>query len=153
MAEVLGLAASVIAVIDLFVKIGVLCSSYCAGVKKAPRDIRYILNEADRFTATLKDVEKILSGPNGAKFDASQNVQRGVADCQRQLGELAIKLEEGMKYKKITWPLKKEEVTDVVKNLERSRGAISLDLQINQTYVTSPLRPNLLLKGFKGNTL
>ena len=35
MAEVFGVAASAIALIELFAKIGVLCSVYCAGVKAA----------------------------------------------------------------------------------------------------------------------
>ncbi|KAF2266974.1 hypothetical protein CC78DRAFT_552099 [Lojkania enalia] len=129
MAEALGLAASVITVVDLFVKVGVLCSEYCADLKTARRDARYILNEADKFTATLKDIEGLLAGPNGAKIEASQNVRCGVADCRRQLDDLATKLEQGTRWKKITWPLKKEEVTDIIKKLEQYRVAISLDLQ------------------------
>jgi hypothetical protein len=151
MADALGLAASVITVVNLFIKVGVLCSVYCADLKTAPRDVRYILNEADRLTATLNDVERLLAGPNGARIEASQNVCRGVADCRRQLGDLAAKLEEGTRYKRIMWPLKKEEVTDIIKNLERCRAVISLDLHINHTYVaTSLLDP--LLRIFKGIT-
>lgn len=152
MAEVIGLAASVVSVVDLFVKVGVLCSVYCADLRQAPRDVRHILNEADKLTVTLKDVERLLAGPNGAKIDASQNVQRGIADCRRQLFNLAVKLEEGTRYKKIIWPLKKEEVIDILKDLERCRIAISLDLQVNQAYVTYPARSKLLLKIFKGVT-
>ncbi|KAH8654672.1 hypothetical protein BGZ61DRAFT_294183, partial [Ilyonectria robusta] len=132
MAEALGLAASVIAIGDLLVKIGVLCSGYCADLKIARRDVRDILNEADKLSATLKDVERLHAGPNGAKLEASQNVRRGVADCWVQLGDLAAKLEEGTRYRRIVWPLKKKEVADIVKNLERCRAGISLDLHINQ---------------------
>ncbi len=135
MAEALGLAAGVIAVVDLFIKIGVQCSVYCAGLRSAPRDIRDLLNESDRFTATLKDVERLLAGPHGTKIEASENIRRSVADCRLQLDDLAAKLERGTRYKKILWPLKKEEVAEVVKTLERWRVAISLDLQVNQTYV------------------
>ncbi|KAF2466054.1 uncharacterized protein BDR25DRAFT_269130 [Lindgomyces ingoldianus] len=132
MAEALGLAASIITVVDLFVKVGVLCSVYCADLKTARRDARYILNEADKFTATLKDIERLLAGPNGAKIEASQNVRSGVADCRLQLDDLATKLEQGTRWKRITWPLKKEEVAGIVKKLEQYRAAISLDLQVNQ---------------------
>jgi hypothetical protein len=44
---------------------------YCADLKTASRDIRYILNEADKFAVTLKDVDRLLAGPNGAKIEAS----------------------------------------------------------------------------------
>jgi hypothetical protein len=150
MAEALGLAASVIAVVDLFVKVGVLCSVYCADLKTALPDARYILSEADKFTATLKDVERLLAGPNGAKIESSQNVRRGVANCRLQLDDLAAKLEQGTRWKRILWPLKKEAVADIVKKLERCRAAISLDLQVNQTYVASPSL-ELLLKNSQGH--
>ena len=150
MAEALGLAASVITVVDLFVKVGVLCSVYCADLKAARRDARYILNEADKFTITLKDVDRLLAGPNSAKIEASENVRRGVADCRLQLTDLAVKLEQGTKWKRTMWPLKKEEVADVVKKLERCRAAIALDLQVNQMYiVSSPVE--LLLNNSQGH--
>jgi hypothetical protein len=150
MAEALGLAAGVLTVVDLFVKVGVLCSVYCADFKTARRDARYILNEADKFTATLKDVERLLAGPNGAKTEASQNVRRGIADCRLQLDDLIAKLEQGIKWKRILWPLKKEEVADIVKKLERCRAAILVDLQVNQMYVASSSL-ELLLKNSQGH--
>ncbi|KAH8710111.1 hypothetical protein GQ44DRAFT_776770 [Phaeosphaeriaceae sp. PMI808] len=83
MAEALGLAASVITVVDLFVKVSVLCSVYCTDLKTTRCDARYILNEADKFTATLKDVERLLAGPNGAKIEASQNGRHFVGPTGR----------------------------------------------------------------------
>lgn len=139
MADALGLAANIIAVVDLFVKVGVLCSVYCTDLKTAPRDIRHILNEADKFAVTLKDVDRLLAGPNGAKFEASHNLHRSIADCRLQLVDLAAKLNQGLGWKRIMWPLKKGEVTDVVKKLEQCRAIITLDLHINQTYVGFPL--------------
>ena len=150
MAEALGLAASVITVVDLFVKVGALCSVYCASPGTARREARYILNEADKFAATLKDVERLLAGPSGAKIEAFQNVRRGVADCRLQLDDLAATLEQGTRWKRITWPLKKEEVADIVKKLERCRAAISMDLQVNQVYVASSSL-ELLLKNSQGH--
>lgn len=137
MAEVLGLAANVIAVVDLFVKVGVLCSIYCTNLKTATHDIRSLLNEADRVSATLKDVERLLVGPDGAKIDVSQNIRCGIADCRAQLSDLVAKLEVGTRWKKIVWPLKKEEASEIIKKLERCRTTISLDLQVNQTCVRS----------------
>ena len=72
MADALGLAANILNVIDLFVKVGVQCSAYCAHVKKAPSEVRDILRESDRFTATLKEIQQLLSGPSSAKIKASE---------------------------------------------------------------------------------
>jgi hypothetical protein len=135
MADALGLAVNVIAVVDLLVKIGVLCSEYCTGLKTARHDVRYILNEANKLAATLSDVKLLLAGPNGAKIEASHNVRRGVTDSQLLLNDLASKLEAGIRYKWMLWPLKKEEVMNIIKKLERCTAAISIDLQLNQMYV------------------
>jgi hypothetical protein len=131
--ETLGLAASVIAVVDLFVKVGVLCSVYCADLKTAPSDVRYILNEADKLTKTLKDVERLLAGPNGPRIEASQNVRSSIAECHLQLVDLAAQLEAGTRYKRILWPLKKDKVEAIIKKLEGCRASIALDLHVNQT--------------------
>jgi hypothetical protein len=131
--EALGLAASIIAVVDLFVKVGVLCSVYCSDLKTAPRDVRYILNEADKLTKTLKDVERLLAGPNGWRIESSQNLRSSIAECHVQLVDLASQLEAGMTHKRILWPLKKEKVQAIIKKLEACRAAIALDLHVNQT--------------------
>jgi hypothetical protein len=67
MAEAFGLAVNVTAVVDLLVKEGVQCSLYCSGVKSAPRDVKYILDEASRLSKTLRDVDRLLKGPKAMK--------------------------------------------------------------------------------------
>lgn len=140
-AEAFGLAANIAAVFDLLIKVGIQCSIYCADVKTAPRDVRYINNEIDRFGATLKDVKRLLNGPNCAVIEASKNLRRGVEDCKLQLAHLAAKLEEGngVGWKRLTWPLKKGEANGLVQKLEQCRTAISLDLKAKQTYVGTVL--------------
>ncbi|UKZ48460.1 hypothetical protein TrVGV298_002685 [Trichoderma virens] len=164
MAEALGLVSSIIAVVDLFAKVGVLCSAYCSGLKNAPQDIRHILNEADRFTATLSDLKKLLESPNGAKLNSSQNVRRSVADCRLQLKDLITKLEQGTSLQKITspqkitwlhkitwlerisWPLKKGEVDGILHKLQKYRMAIVLDLQADQTALLLDVHQEVVLK-------
>ncbi|KAL7952087.1 WD40-repeat-containing domain protein [Trichoderma barbatum] len=133
MAEAIGLVASIIAVVDLFVKVGVQCSIYCSGVKNAPRDIRQTLNEADRFTATLKELRQLLAGPNGARLSTSQNIRRSVEDCRSQLEDLTAKLDLGTRLQRITWPLRKGEIVGIIEKLQKHRAAIALDLQVEQT--------------------
>ncbi|UKZ75002.1 hypothetical protein TrVFT333_002674 [Trichoderma virens FT-333] len=167
MAEALGLVSSIIAVVDLFAKVGVLCSAYCSGLKNAPQDIRRILNEADRFTATLSDLKKLLGSPNGAKLNSSQNVRRSVADCHLQLKDLITKLEQGTSLQKttspqkitwlhkitwlerISWPLKKAEVDGILDKLQKYRMAIVLDLQADQTALLLDVHQEVVLKKLK----
>jgi hypothetical protein len=42
-----------------------------ADLKHAPRDILNVLKEADKFSAALKDVERLLGSPNGSKINGS----------------------------------------------------------------------------------
>ncbi|KAK1238492.1 hypothetical protein MKX07_006638, partial [Trichoderma sp. CBMAI-0711] len=135
MADALGLVSSIIAVVDLFIKVGVQCSIYCSGVKDAPRDIRQILNEADRTTATLEDLRRLLASPTGAGLSSSQRVCRSVEDARLQLQDLAFKLEGGLRTgQRLRWPLRKEEVTGIISQLQKCRASIALDLQVDQTY-------------------
>jgi hypothetical protein len=136
MAETFGLTVNVVTVVDLLVKVGVQCSLYCSGVKSALRDVKYILDEADRLVTTLRDVDRLLKGPNGEEIDSSQNIRRTLEDCQRQLKDLAAKLEPGPKWKRLVWPLKKEEVAAMTEKLGQCRSTISLDLQAYQAYVS-----------------
>ncbi|PTB62058.1 hypothetical protein BBK36DRAFT_1186315 [Trichoderma citrinoviride] len=139
MADALGLFANIIAVVDLFIKIGVQCSIYCSGVKYAPRDIRQILNEADKTTATLEDLKRLLASPNGARLSSSQRILRSIGDARLQLQDLAVKLEgelrtgTGASLQRLRWPLKKEQVAGIISQLQKCRASIALDLQVDQT--------------------
>ncbi|EHK47982.1 hypothetical protein TRIATDRAFT_262568 [Trichoderma atroviride IMI 206040] len=133
MAEALGLTSSIIAVVDLFIKVGVQCSIYCSGVKNAPHEIRQILNEADRFTATIKNLERLLAGPNGAKLDSSQNIRRSIGECRLQLIDLTTKLGQGTRLQRIAWPLKKGEMAGIIEKLQKHRDTIMSNLQIEQS--------------------
>ncbi|ETR96938.1 WD40 repeat-like protein [Trichoderma reesei RUT C-30] len=135
MADALGLVSSIIAVVDLFIKVGVQCSIYCSGVKDAPRDIRQILNEADRTTATLEDLRRLLASPTGARLSSSQRVCQSIEDARLQLQDLAFKLEGGLRTgQRLRWPLRKEEVAGIISQLQKCRASIALDLQVDQTY-------------------
>ena len=131
MAEV-GLSASVITIVDLLVKVGVLCSEYCRDVKSARREFSSLLNEADMLNATLEVVGKLLSSSNKQKIESSRKIRRSIVDCRLLLNSLTAKLEQGTTWRLMVWPFKKGEVAGVVEKLRRYREAISVDLQINQ---------------------
>jgi hypothetical protein len=58
MAEALGLAASVIAVVQLSAKVASLCVEYYTNVKNARDDIIRLQREADGLKVTLKQVRR-----------------------------------------------------------------------------------------------
>ncbi|KAM0518170.1 hypothetical protein ACHAPE_004577 [Trichoderma viride] len=150
MADIVGPISNVIAVADLFIKVGVQCSVYCSGLKNAPRDVRLILNEADRFTATLKGLEKLLANKShGTKLSSLQNILRIVEESRLQLQDLAAKLERGTKLQKIMWPLRKEEVAGIIGRLEKYRAAIALDLQVDQTALLLNVHQDAVLAKLK----
>ncbi|CAI6090971.1 unnamed protein product [Clonostachys chloroleuca] len=129
MAELFGLAVNVATVVDLFIKVGVQCSEYCAGVKAAPREVRSILKEADRLVVTLGEVKRLLDGPNGPQVEASQNIHKCVEDCRLQLTLIVAKLQQGTEARGLKWPFKKGEVADIITKIERCRASISLDFR------------------------
>ena len=142
MAEALGLAASLIAVIDLSAKVASQCSKYYANVKNARDDIKRLQEEIERLKATLGQVQSLCDGLNGVKLQSSQNLRDGVKDCKKQLAQLETKLEP-RRYKlmsrfgrrSLTWPFKSNEVEGIMKILRKCKDSISLSLQVSQAYV------------------
>jgi hypothetical protein len=143
MAEALGLASSVIAVIDLSAKVASWCSEYYANVKNAPDDIERLQGETQRLRETLERVQSLCDGPNVAKLQASQNLRDGVKECRVQLALLKTKLEprrtqtlmRRFGVRALTWPFKRGEVDDIIKKLGNCKDIILLSLQVDQMYV------------------
>jgi hypothetical protein len=143
MAEALGLAASVIAVIDLSAKVASRCSEYYANVKNARDDIERLQREAQGLEATLGRVHSLCDGPNGVKLQDPQSLCEGVKDCQKQLAQLEKKLQPRATEKLMSrygkralkWPLKSKEVDGIMKTLGKCRDNISFSLQVDQEYV------------------
>ena len=138
MAEALGLAASVIAVVDLSAKVASRCSEYYANVKNARDDIERLQGEAQRLKKTLEHAQSLCNSPNCTKLEASQTLRDGVKDCRVQLAQLEIKLEPRTRQKVMSrcgiralkWPFRSAEVNGVVERLGRCRDNISFNLLV-----------------------
>jgi hypothetical protein len=147
MAEALGLASSVIAVIDLSAKVTSWCSEYYANVKNAPDDIKRLQGETQRLRETLDQVLSLCGGPNGPKLQASHNLRNGIMECRVQLAQLESKLAPRTSQKvmrrfgvrALTWPFKTNEVDSIMKKLGSCKDTISLGLQVDQSYVLSTI--------------
>lgn len=143
MAESIGLAASIVAIVELSAKIGKLCVKYYSGVKNAADDIARLQDEIAQSTAILKEAQQLLDGQDGAKLIASRNLCDGLEDSLEQFKTLESRLAPDKKSRvmryvgALKWPFDSAEINAILKNLERSRNMIFFGLQVDQTYVIS----------------
>jgi hypothetical protein len=135
--DVLGLFSNISQVVDLLVKIGVMCSIYCFDVKNAPKEVRLLLREVDRLTVVIKELEILLNGSKGATKIESPVLRQTVFDLRKLLAELVAKLDLGAKNTstRALWPFKKREIHDIIATIDRQKANILLNMSIEQTYV------------------
>lgn len=139
--EGLGVAASVIAVVDLSAKVTSLCLQYSLAVKGAKNDITRLRAEVKNLEKAVGDVQYLVDGPDGAKLSASQKLLEAVHDCFTQLKTVEKRLDPGKTGKAMSrlgiralrWPFESKEVDKVIRELERCKGTVSLALQVDQT--------------------
>ncbi|KAF7943051.1 hypothetical protein EAE96_010996 [Botrytis aclada] len=158
MAEALGIVSSVIAVVDLSVKVASQCSEYCTNFKNARYDIKRLQSEAQELKAILEKVHSICNGSDGVRLQDPQGLRKGVEDCQEQLRQLEAKLEPRGKNKLMSrygiralrWPFHSYEVDRIIEKLGNCKHDISFSLQvyqevqilnIHQKFVLNKLRP------------
>jgi hypothetical protein len=139
----LGVAASLIGVVELSSKIASSCIQYSLAVKHAKADIKRLGVEVDSLNKLLREVEKLLKRPEKAQFAASQKLRGALQDCFLQLTQLNMTLDSGktrrtmsrIGIRALKWPFESKGVEKVINDLERCKQTISLALQVDQTYV------------------
>lgn len=140
MAEVLGVASSVIAVVDLSAKVFSLCLQYYREVKNAKDDIEKLREEVATFQTTAKELQTLVEGPRGKELKVSQQLTTAIKDGRSRLEDLEKQLQPSTRRKRmsrlgihaIKWPFESKEVKRTIEDLERYRGSISLALNIDQ---------------------
>ncbi|KAK7402593.1 hypothetical protein QQX98_011664 [Neonectria punicea] len=94
MAEAIGLAASIIAVVDLSLKVTSKCKDIIETAKEAPRDLRTILVEISSLRSTLENLQFLAQ--YDSEFDEAvgnrQDMHDAVAGCKRTLEDLVDEL-------------------------------------------------------------
>ncbi|KAJ4030296.1 hypothetical protein NW756_010176 [Fusarium oxysporum] len=143
MAEALGVASSVIAVVDLSAKVFSLCFQYSREVKNAQDDIERLRKEVVAFQDTTEKLKALLEEPRGRELKASQQLLSSIEDGHSTLGQLEHRLRPSTRRKAMSrfgmralkWPFESKDVEGAIQNLERCRGSISLALNIDQTVI------------------
>ncbi|KAF5675931.1 hypothetical protein FDENT_9649 [Fusarium denticulatum] len=143
MAEAVGLAASVIAIIDLAAKVATLCFQYSTAVGNARADVAHLQSRLNDLDACLRGVHRILHGPNNQALPISRELIDSLNGCKSELAQVQNRLDPGKARKTmrrlglraLKWPFDSKEVSGIVANLERYKQTIMLCLQVDQTTI------------------
>ncbi|EXL39972.1 hypothetical protein FOCG_17422 [Fusarium oxysporum f. sp. radicis-lycopersici 26381] len=143
MAEALGVASSVIAVVDLSAKILSLCLQYSREVKNAKDDIDRLHKKVAAFQNTTEKLKALLEEPRGRELKTSQQLLSVIEDGRSRLEKLEQQLQPPTHRKVMSrfgarafkWPFECKDVEGIIQNLVRCRENISLALNIDQTVI------------------
>lgn len=141
MAEALGVASSVIAVVDLSAKVLSLCLQYSREVKNAKDDIERLREEVTYFQSTTEQLGILIQGPRGQELNASQQLESTIEDADLTLRKLAQELQPSTSRKAMSrigvralkWPFESKAIEGTIQHLARCRGNILLALNVDQT--------------------
>ncbi|KAI0014441.1 hypothetical protein F4779DRAFT_11125 [Xylariaceae sp. FL0662B] len=146
MAEILGVAASAMTVIELSAKIASLCLKYSKGVRHAKDDIDRVNKEVINLKRVSEEVQSLLDGPQGARLKASQRLHDALEEGQYQLQRLHHELAPNeltpgkrrwwinrFELRALEWPLESKDVEKIVQDLARCMQTITMSLQVDQT--------------------
>ncbi|RBQ76957.1 hypothetical protein FVER14953_12333 [Fusarium verticillioides] len=143
MAEAVGLAASIIAIVELSAKVGKLCVQYSAAVGNARADITRLQSRLKDLNLCLEATKRPLEDPKKSKLATSQSLVDSLNVCKRELSEVQDRLDPGSArramrrfgLRALKWPFDSKEINTVVFNLEHYKQTITLCLQVDQTTI------------------
>ena len=141
MAEAIGVAGSVIAVVELSAKVASLCLQYSKDVKHAKGDILRLRRQVNDLGNVVDSVQQLLDGPGGQRLRSSQNLLVAVQDGRSQLQGLLETLRRTagreamsrLSLRSLKWPFQSKDAEQIVQDLGRCTQTISLALQVDQT--------------------
>ncbi|OBS20594.1 hypothetical protein FPOA_06947 [Fusarium poae] len=153
MTEALGVASSVIAVVDLSAKVFSLCLQYSREVKNAKDDIEKLGKEVAAFQATTEELQTLIDGPRSQELKASQQLRFAIEDGRSRLEKLRQQLQPSTRRKRMSrfgiralkWPFESKEVKGTIEDLVCCRGTISLSLNIDQTIILQNIDDRTIL--------
>ncbi|KAG5805613.1 hypothetical protein H9Q74_009461 [Fusarium xylarioides] len=143
MAEVVGLAASIIAIIELSAKVGKLCVQYSTAAGNARADISRLQSRLKDLNVCLEAAQRLLNDPKNSKLATSRSLVDSLNSCRIELEEVQDKLDPGSArtamrrfgLRALKWPFDSKEISAVVSNLEHYKQTITLCLQVDQTTI------------------
>jgi hypothetical protein len=155
MAEVIGLVASVGAVLQLTDQVITAVQGYISGVKSAKGDIEAIQKELSSLNGVLKELEAFLTQTDHepTRMSVTKQCRPALGDCDTAMKNILQKLETksakpsrrerltfGVLRKELLWPLQKADVETLRNIVSRRREIIQLALTVDIAYVNDSLR-------------
>ncbi|KAI8649768.1 Helo-like-N domain-containing protein [Fusarium keratoplasticum] len=147
MVEAVGLAASVIAIIDLSAKVATLCLQYSTAVGNAKADITRLQTRLDDLGTILEGIQHLLKRRNNEALAMSRKLADSLDGCMSELAQLQSRLDpvkagKAMRrfgFRALKWPFHSKEVSGIVSNLERYERTLMCCLQVDQTIILSDI--------------
>lgn len=137
----LSIAASIIAVVDVSVKVISLCSQYSKTVANSHADASRLAERVKRLKITLDDAQALIASEPGGSLSTSRQLLDQLAVCRTVLQNLQEKLERAVAHqgkrrfwlRALKWPFTKDEIDALIISLEGYRSSIMDGLQLDQT--------------------
>ncbi|KAI8716276.1 hypothetical protein NCS52_00920800 [Fusarium sp. LHS14.1] len=101
MAKAVGLAASVIAIIDLSTKVAKLYSDYSTAVGNARADITRLQSQLGNLDECLQGARRLLNGPNSQSLTTSRKLVDSIDSYTVELVQVQNRLDPGKARKAI----------------------------------------------------
>lgn len=133
MAEILGIAGSIIAVIQLTGQIISLGYDYIGGVTKASKDLRNLVSELQSLGIVLLAMKEFAdANPESKTLELLNGKDGPLPGCRQELQKLQRKItpRKGLKGKldALKWPLEEKETLRHMMQIERQKSLFSLAL-------------------------
>ncbi|KAF5696993.1 kinesin light chain [Fusarium globosum] len=143
MAEAVGLAASIIAIVELSAKVGKLCVQYSTAAGNAKADISRLQTRLKDLNICLEAAQRLLNDPKNTALATSRSLIDSLNACETELAEVRDRLDPGSAWKAmrrfglraLKWPFESKEISTVISNLEHYKQTITLCLQVDQTTI------------------
>ncbi|KAG4272704.1 hypothetical protein FPRO04_10446 [Fusarium proliferatum] len=143
MAEAVGLAASIIAIVELSAKVGKLCVQYSTAAGNAKADISRLQTRLKDLNICLEAAQRLLNDPKNTALATSRSLIDSLNACETELAEVRDRLDPGSARKAmrrfglraLKWPFESKEISTVIANLEHYKQTITLCLQVDQTTI------------------
>ncbi|KAF8527082.1 hypothetical protein JB92DRAFT_1002439 [Gautieria morchelliformis] len=140
MAAALGLAASVIAVLQLTGATISACYNYRSGVKNASRDKARIIDQLFGLQKALENVRRLVEDDETAASSRLPALNEQLLRCGAELQSLNTKLESDLRRKgrmqAFKWPLKESEVHKTLDKLGELQELLTTAMDVDQTRLT-----------------
>lgn len=134
-------AASIIALVEMSVKVLSLTAEYSAQVKSAKKDIDRFHLELEAFIKVLRSLHELAQNTEATKLGTFRSLTRSIQQCGLDLEHLQMRLEPGKGQKAMSrygvralkWPFERKELYNLIGILERYKSTFSTALNADQT--------------------